>query len=79
MIKIQADLKPEEAVMIGGDAPVDILLPKSLGINAILLNREGRNLECSPADAIVNILNEAVETIIRKFVKAETLEGASNV
>jgi len=54
------NVRPEEAVMIGDDVSVDILLPKSLGINAILLNREGRNLECSQADAIVNNLNEAV-------------------
>jgi len=73
------NVRPEEAVMIGDDVPVDIALPKRLGINAILLNRKGRNLECPRADAIVNNLNEAVETIIRKFAKAETLEEASNV
>jgi len=73
------NVKPEEAVMIGDDIPVDILLPKRLGMNAMLLNREGINLECPRADAIVNNLNEAVETIIRKFAKAETLEEASNV
>jgi HAD superfamily hydrolase (TIGR01509 family) len=58
---------PEEAVMIGDDAPIDIILPKKLGINAILLNREGKNVECPHADAVINNLNKAVETIIRKF------------
>jgi len=59
--------RPEEAVMIGDDAPIDIILPKKLGINAIFLNREGKNVECPQADAVINNLNKAVETIIRKF------------
>jgi len=59
--------RPEEAVMIGDDVPIDIILPKQLGINAILLNREGKNVECPQADAVINNLNKAVETIIRKF------------
>jgi HAD superfamily hydrolase (TIGR01509 family) len=59
--------RPEEAVMIGDDAPIDIILPKKLGINAIFLNREGKNVECPQADAVINNLNNAVETIIRKF------------
>jgi HAD superfamily hydrolase (TIGR01509 family) len=63
-------VKPEEAIMIGDDVPTDILLPKRLGINAILLDREGKGEECSQADAVVNDLNEAVEIIIRKFSKS---------
>jgi len=59
--------RPAEAVMIGDDVPTDIILPKKLGINAILLNREGKNVECPQADAVVNSLNKAVEAIIRKF------------
>jgi HAD superfamily hydrolase (TIGR01549 family) len=59
--------RPEEAVMIGDDVPIDIILPKQLGINTILLNREGKNVECPQADAVINNLNKAVETIIRKF------------
>jgi FMN phosphatase YigB (HAD superfamily) len=59
--------RPEEAVMIGDDVPIDIILPKKLGINAILLNREVKNVECPQADAVINNLNKAVETIIRKF------------
>jgi putative hydrolase of the HAD superfamily len=61
------NVRPEEAVMIGDDVPIDIILPKKLGINAILLGREGKHVECSHADAVINSLNEAVETIIRKF------------
>ena len=61
------NVRPEEAVMIGDDVPIDIILPKKLGINAILLNREGKNVECPQADAVINNLNKAVETIIRKF------------
>jgi len=61
------NVKPEEAVMIGDDMPIDIVLPKRLGINAIFLDREGKNVEYPQADAVINNLNEAVETIIRKF------------
>ena len=61
------NVRSEEAVMIGDDMSIDIILSKKLGINAILLNREGRNVECSYADAVIHSLDEAVETIIRKF------------
>lgn len=59
-------VKPNEAVMIGDDVPLDILLPKKLGINAILLDRERKGLECKEAVAVVNSLDEALETVIRK-------------
>ena len=62
-------VEPEEAVMIGDDVPVDILLPKRLGINAILLDREGKNSKCEHADAVVNDLNQALEIIIKQFSK----------
>ena len=61
------NVRPEEAVMIGDDMSIDIILSKKLGINAILLNREGRNVECPYADAVIHSLDEAIETIIRKF------------
>jgi putative hydrolase of the HAD superfamily len=61
------NVRPEEAVMIGDDVPIDIILPKKLGINAILLNREGKNVECPQANAVINNLNDAIETVIRKF------------
>jgi len=61
------NVKPEETVMIGDDVQVDILLPKRLGMHAILLDREKKNEECSHADAVVNNLSEAVETVIRKI------------
>jgi putative hydrolase of the HAD superfamily len=63
------NVKPQEAVMIGDDLPIDILLSKRLGINAILLDREGKSKECPQAEAVANNLNEAVEIIIRKFSK----------
>jgi HAD superfamily hydrolase (TIGR01549 family) len=62
-------VKPEEAVMVGDNRPIDVDLPKRLGINAILLNRETEIVECQHADAVVKNLNEAVETVIRKFGK----------
>jgi HAD superfamily hydrolase (TIGR01549 family) len=60
-------VQPEEAIMIGDDPPIDVILPKRLGIKAILLHRERSHVKCSQAEAVVNDLNEAVETIIRKF------------
>jgi HAD superfamily hydrolase (TIGR01549 family) len=61
------NVRPKEAVMIGDDVPIDIVLPRKLGINAILLDRQGKNVECPQADAVISNLNKAVETIIRKF------------
>jgi len=61
------NVKPEEAVMVGDDVPIYIIFPKRLGINAILLSRERKNVERPQADAVINSLNEAVETIISKF------------
>lgn len=61
------NVKPEEAVMIGDDVKVDVLLPKRLGIHAILLDREKESKKCPQADYIVNDLNQAVDTIIARF------------
>jgi putative hydrolase of the HAD superfamily len=59
------NLKPEEAVMIGDDMRLDIMLPKKLGIKTILLDREAKiHAKSEPADALVNNLNGAVKTII---------------
>ena len=57
-------VKPEEAVMIGDNMDIDVLLPKRLDINAILLNRERENVECPAAVAIVDNLKEGVEAVI---------------
>jgi putative hydrolase of the HAD superfamily len=59
------DVKPEEAVMIGDELELDVRLPKRLGINAILLDREGKN-KGQPVDASVYDLNEAMKIIINK-------------
>lgn len=69
--KILEDLnvRPEEAVMIGDDVQTDVLLPKRLGMKAILLDRERKNMQCLLADAIVNDLNEAMETVMRGLNK----------
>jgi len=60
-------VKPDETVMIGDNVQVDILLPKRLGIHAILLNRESQNLDCQTADAIVNNLAEALEIVMNSL------------
>jgi len=59
-------VSPEEAVMLGDNIPMDILLPKKLGINAILLDRERKDVKCKDADAVVNNLSEALEVILRR-------------
>jgi FMN phosphatase YigB (HAD superfamily) len=58
-------VKPEEAVVIRDKVDVDVLLPKRLGIKAILLDREKKNVECPAAITTVNNLIEAVEAVTR--------------
>lgn len=61
-------VKASEAVVIGDEPELDILLPRKLGIKAILLDRAKQysNKECREAEAIVNNLREAME-IVRKI------------
>ena len=61
-------VKPEEAVMIGDNLPIDIILPKKLGIKTILLNRSKKKIECKQADAIVEDLKQAIEAITTHFI-----------
>ena len=61
-------VKPEEAVMIGDNIPIDIILPKGLGMRTILLNRSKKKIECKQADIIVNNLKQAIEAITTHFV-----------
>lgn len=63
-------VRPQEAVMIGDELELDSLLPKRLGIDAILLNRKDKDKGQS-ADAFLYDLNEAMETIINKRSKTE--------
>jgi putative hydrolase of the HAD superfamily len=56
-------VKPDEAVMIGDNIQLDILLPKRLGINTILLDRERKIVESPHADATINDLREAIEVV----------------
>ena len=61
-------VKPEEAVMIGDNILIDIILPKKLGIKTILLNRSKKKIECKQADAIVEDLKQAIEAITTHFI-----------
>lgn len=63
------NVKPQEAIMVGDDVQLDILLPRRLGINAILLDRKGESKDKS-VDAFVYDLNQAMETIISKYAKS---------
>jgi len=58
--------KASEAIMIGDEMSLDFLLPKRLGINAVLLDREGGKEEL-PADTVVSDLNEAVDFVLTHF------------
>jgi putative hydrolase of the HAD superfamily len=73
------NVKPEEAIMIGDELPLDIELPKKLDMHTMLLDREGRKKGYS-VDAFVYDLNEAMETIISKYGKCSTNQqsGAPN-
>ena len=62
------NVKPDEAVMIGDEIPLDILLPRRLGINTILLDRK-RQYAGQTVDAFVYDLNEAMEMVIKKFAE----------
>jgi len=56
-------VSPDQAVMIGDNPSIDVLLPKRLGMKAILLDRENSGEECEDANAIVNDLNEALKVV----------------
>jgi putative hydrolase of the HAD superfamily len=56
-------VKPEEAVMIGDSVFIDVVLPKKIGMKAILLNRTNEDIKCEHADAVVNDLNQAVAKV----------------
>ncbi|UCE95212.1 MAG: HAD-IA family hydrolase [Candidatus Bathyarchaeota archaeon] len=58
-------VSPMEAIVIGDDLSMDVLLPKRLGMNAILLDRERKNVNCEDADAVANSLSEAMEITLR--------------
>jgi len=58
-------VKAREAVMIGDDVGLDVLLPKRLGMRTILLDRNGQLSTSSlEADAVVGSLSEALEKIV---------------
>jgi len=58
-------VRPDEAVMIGDDIELDILLQKRLGMCAILLDRKRQNLKYQGADAVANSLSEALKIALR--------------
>lgn len=65
-------VKASEAVMIGDGPELDISLPKTLGMKAILLDRAKQysKKDSVKADAIVKTLVEAMEIVRRKTVKS---------
>jgi len=57
------NVEPSEAVMIGDDVPIDILISKKLGMHTILLDRENKMGDSQPSDAVAVNLLEAVEIV----------------
>ena len=57
------NVRPSEAVMIGDDVTIDILIPKKLGIHTILLDRESKIGGSKFSDAVVENLLEAVKIV----------------
>jgi len=58
------NVKPEEAVVIGGDFQYDVLLPKVLGMHAILLDREGEKLSAKASNVTAKDLRDAVDILL---------------
>jgi len=61
-------VKPEETIVIGDDLKYDVLLPQKLGIHAVLLDRNMKNLGSKVPDAVAKDLKEAVK-IIGKLIR----------
>lgn len=61
------EVRPDETVMIGDDMQLDVLLPRRLGINTILLDRNGTNRD-EKVNASARNLNEAIEYILKVYV-----------
>ena len=63
-------VKPEQTVMIGDDLELDVLLPRSLGMKAMLLDRE-QKIRGKTVDAFVYGLDQAVQAIIEERRKRD--------
>ncbi len=57
------EVSPKEAIVVGDDIDLDILIPRKLGMKTILLNRSGESKDTPEPDAIVSNLDEAVEVV----------------
>jgi len=57
------NVRPSEAVMIGDDVPIDILIPKKLGMHTILLDREHKISGNKFSDEVADDLIIAVKKI----------------
>lgn len=57
------NVKPGEAVMIGDDVPIDILISKKLGMHTVLLDREHKMSGDKSSDAVAENLLEAVKIV----------------
>ena len=59
------NIKPEEAVVIG-NLQYDVLLPKKLGMHAILLDRKGGKRK-QASNVVAKDLREAIEVLLNRF------------
>jgi len=63
------NVRPSEAVMIGDDIPIDILIQKKLGIHTILLDMEHKMGSSEFSDAVTENLVEAIKMIERLWIR----------
>ena len=56
------DVAPSEAVVVGDDVELEVILPKKLGMKTILLDREGKKRSNIP-HAVVSSLNDVVKVV----------------
>ena len=57
------EVSPQEAIVVGDDIDLDILIPRKLGMKTILLNRSGESKDTREPDAVVSNLDEAMELV----------------
>jgi FMN phosphatase YigB (HAD superfamily) len=58
-------IKPQEAFVVGDDFQLDFLIPKRLGMKAVLLDREGKSKN-KTINVLAHNLYEAIEFIMRQ-------------
>lgn len=61
-------VSPDEAIMIGDDLKLDVILAKKVGLHAILLDRHKTIQNSEIADIVIQSLNDAI-AIVKSLIK----------